>query len=129
VTATTRGIIVLMDDSEIVLQATKATLELRGFDVRTASNLAELERALEGTRPALFVLDVNMPEMYGDDVARVLRHMRNLSVPVILFSDIDEAALSERGQDAGVQACVPKRLGLSGLVNEVERVLGPPVSP
>lgn len=118
-----RGTIVLMDDSEIVLVAAEAILRDRGFEVRGASNLEQLERAIRDVQPSLVVLDVQMPEMFGDDVAQVLRDVRQMSVPIVLFSDLEEPALAERGREAGVQACVPKREGLSGLVEHVERLL------
>jgi DNA-binding response OmpR family regulator len=120
-----RGTIVLLDDSEIVLGAAKATLEAHGFDVRATANLEQLERELAGTRPVLFVLDVQMPEMFGDDVAQVLREVRKMNVPIVLFSDIDDAELAQRGGDAGVQACVPKRAGLRELVTRIEALLEP----
>jgi len=118
--------IVLMDDSEMTLEATRSTLEARGFDVHAAANLQQLERKLAGVRPDLFVLDVQMPEMFGDDVAQVLREVRKFNVPIVLFSDIDDEALQQRGRDAGAQACVSKRAGLSGLVARVEALLGGP---
>jgi DNA-binding response OmpR family regulator len=115
--------IVLLDDSEIVLAAAKACLEGAGYVVRATTNLEQLEAALRVGRPDLFVLDVQMPEMYGDHVAQVLREMRNLTVPIILFSDIDETALAERGREAGVQACVAKREGLGALLSQVQALL------
>jgi CheY-like chemotaxis protein len=116
--------IVLLDDSEIVLDAAKACLEGAGYAVRATTNLEQLEAALASGRPDLFVLDVQMPEMYGDHVAQVLRQMRNLTVPIILFSDIDEAALAERGREAGVEAWVAKREGLGALLSRVQTLLG-----
>jgi DNA-binding response OmpR family regulator len=118
-----RGPIVLMDDSEIGLTAAEAVLRERGFDVRGASNLEQLERAIRGVQPSLVVLDVQMPEMFGDDVAKVMRKVRQMSVPIVLFSDLEEPVLAERGREAGVQGWVPKRAGLSGLVEHVERLL------
>ena len=119
-----KGIIVVMDDSEIVLGAAKATLEHLGYLVRPAANLEQLEGAIQGLRPALFVLDVQMPEMFGDDVAQVLREIRQMNVPIVLFSDIDEAALAQRGRESGVQAWIPKRAGLPALIAQIEALLG-----
>jgi DNA-binding response OmpR family regulator len=115
--------IIVMDDSEVVLHAVKAFLQSKGYQVRAAANLAELETALAAGRPNLFILDVQMPEMYGDDVAQVLREVRSMKIPVILFSDIDEAALAERGRDARVAAYVTKREGMGALAAQIEAVL------
>ena len=116
--------VVLLDDSEIILGAARACLEARGYAVRTAANLGELERALAATRADLFVLDVQMPEMFGDDLAQVLREVRSLRVPIVLFSDIDEESLDRRGREAGVAACVPTRAGLPGLLARIDALLG-----
>jgi DNA-binding response OmpR family regulator len=115
--------IVVMDDSEVVLHALRAFLQSRGYAVRPAANLTELEEALGKGRPDLFVLDVHMPEMFGDDVAQVLREVRSMNVPVILFSDIDEAALQQRRREAGVAACVTKRDGMGALLSQIEVLL------
>jgi DNA-binding response OmpR family regulator len=117
------SVIIVMDDSEVVLHAAKAFLATKGYEVRVAANLAELEAAIAAGRPDLFVLDVQMPEMFGDDVAQVLREVRSMKVPVILFSDIDPSALDERGREAGVAACVTKRSGMGALVTQIERIL------
>ena len=117
-----KGKILVMDDSQVVLRAMEAVLRAVGYDVKAAANLSELEAALDVARPDLFVLDVQMPEMFGDDVAQVLRHVRSMSVPIILFSDIDEKALAERGRDAGADAYVTKRAGLPALLARVEEL-------
>jgi DNA-binding response OmpR family regulator len=121
--APSHGTIVLLDDSEIVLGAAKACLEAAGYVVHATTNLEQLEAALAVGRPDLFVLDVQMPEMFGDHVAQVLREMRNLTVPIILFSDIDETALAERGREAGVEGWVAKREGLGALLSRVQTLL------
>jgi two-component system OmpR family response regulator len=115
--------IIIMDDSEVVLHAVKAFLLAKGYDVGVAANLTELETAIGQGRPDLFVLDVQMPEMFGDDVAQVLREVRSMEVPVILFSDIDEAMLRIRGREAGVAACVTKRAGMGALVAQIEQLV------
>lgn len=119
---TDKRTIVVMDDSSIVLDATRAVLEANGYAVRAASNLAELETALTAVRPDLLVLDVQMPEMFGDDVAQVLRHVRSLAVPIVLFSDIDEKALADRAREAGVDGCVTKRAGMPALLAKVAQL-------
>ena len=52
---------------------------------------------------------------YNANPKECLDIVRNMNIPVILFSDIDEAALAERGRDAGVAAYVTKREGMAAL--------------
>ncbi len=94
--------IVVMDDSAIVLDAVRVVLEAKGFQVRTAATLDELETRLGESAPDMFILDVQMPEMFGEDVAQVLRDVREFRVPILLYSSVEELALAERARDAGV---------------------------
>src|SRR5205807_10183832 len=85
----TAKMIVVMDDSTLVLDMLRDALEAHGFEVRTAATLKELEQQLVGLRPDLFILDVQMPEMFGDDVAQVLRDVRAHRPPILLHSIVD----------------------------------------
>ena len=95
-----------------------------GFSVVTAKDLTQLEERCSLGVPDLFVLDVQMPEMFGDDVGQVLRDVRKMKAPIVLFSSMDEARLAERVRDVGLDACVSKSAGLGALVTCVESLLG-----
>jgi CheY-like chemotaxis protein len=117
--------VLVMDDSEVVRMTVTAVLEDSGYEVRAVGSLAELEVALAAGAPDLLVLDVQMPEMFGDDVAQVLRKVRNFDIPIVLFSDIDDAALAQRGREAGVDSWVAKRDGVGALLAKVEELVAP----
>src|SRR6476646_11878006 len=110
--AETRKTVIVMDDSPIVLDVVRASLEAAGFDVFTATNLDELETTRVAHPPDLVLLDVQMPEMFGDDVGEVLRNVREVHVPILLFSRLDEAALAKRTRDAQLDGFVTKRAGI-----------------
>jgi DNA-binding response OmpR family regulator len=114
--------IVVMDDSTLVLDAVRVLLEAQGFNVHTAATLGELEVRIGEASPDLFILDVQMPEMFGEDVAQVLRDVREFRVPILLYSSIEESALAERARDAGVEH-LPKQAGTSALVARVRTIL------
>ena len=63
--------------------------------------MRELEHQLLGCRPDLFVLDVQMPEMFGGDVAQVLRDVRAHTAPIVLYSGVETSALAEHAREAG----------------------------
>jgi DNA-binding response OmpR family regulator len=115
--------IVVMDDSALVLDTLRMVLEAQGYAVRTATTLGELEERLGESHPDMFILDVQMPEMFGEDVAQVLREVRDFRVPILLFSSVDEAALAQRAQLAGVEH-LPKQAGTRALVERVHTMLG-----
>jgi DNA-binding NarL/FixJ family response regulator len=115
--------VALVDDSPLVLEMAKAALEEAGFSVLGASTIVELELLLVRAKPDLFVIDVDMPEISGDDVATVLRMVRGIDAPIWLFSDLPETELSARAREAKVQGFVSKRAGVAKLVDAVRATL------
>jgi len=57
--------ILLVDDDIDLQQLTKITLKTRGYIVETANNGLEALSQLETIKPALIILDMNMPKLGG----------------------------------------------------------------
>lgn len=86
-----RGTILLVDDDTDVLEIAQEMLVRLGFDVYAASRGNE---ALEWIRShkgpvAAALLDLAMPEMSGDEVARELQRIRP-STPILIMSGFRE---------------------------------------
>ena len=115
--------VLVVDDSPVILAAAKYALERAGFAVETRTTVDELSAG--GTDGfVLILIDVQMPELFGDDVAAVLRHERAVHVPIYLYSTLDEVELAQRAADAHVDGYISKRGGTEHLVAEVRRILG-----
>jgi CheY-like chemotaxis protein len=119
--------ILLMDDSTIFLDVTRAALEALGYQVECASDLAELARVRELAQSelSLVLMDVQMPEVFGDDVALTLRHSYGISVPIYLLSSLEDADLADRVKWAGVDGFISKNGGIEAVVDAVNRIVGP----
>jgi CheY-like chemotaxis protein len=117
--------ILLVDDSPIFLEATRAALEASGHSVQCASTLADLETARNEGGFDLVLMDVQMPEVFGDDVAMTLRHAYGVTVPIYLLSSLEDNDLADRVKWAQVEGFISKNRGLAAVVHEVERILGP----
>ncbi len=115
--------VIVMDDSPLVLEAVEISLRSAGFEVLTAATLEELEAKRTTCKADLFVLDVEMPEAFGDDVGQLLMEVRNVGVPILLFSNVDEHVLARRARDAGLSGYVSKAAGLPALVSRVGAIL------
>ncbi len=114
--------VLVVDDSPVVLATAKHALEQVGFAVETRTTVDELSAG--GTDDFdLILIDVQMPELFGDDVAAVLRHERAVRVPIYLYSTLDEAELAQRAADAHVDGYISKQGGPEHLVAEVQRIL------
>ncbi len=66
-----KGKILVIDDSEVVLNRIRAVLEQAGFSVGTTTQTVGAARHLRGVD--LIILDYHMPGMTGDAVAQSLR--------------------------------------------------------
>ena len=114
--------ILVVDDSPIILAAAREALVDAGFVVETRNGVDELgEKGVDGFD--LVLMDVQMPELYGDDVAAVLRGQRALTTPIYLFSTLPEGELRELARQANVEGYICKEAGTDHLVAEVRRIL------
>jgi DNA-binding response OmpR family regulator len=117
-------LVLVMDDSALVLETVRAVLEQGGYAVATAENLEQLETECARAKPDLFVLDVQMPEIFGDDVGQVLREVRKMNVPILLFSSLEESDLARRAREAALDGYVTKRAGMGALLQRVVSLIG-----
>lgn len=78
--------IVLADDHPFIRSGVGAVLKLSGFTIDAfASDGEEALRAIEQYRPAIAVLDVQMPKMNGIETLRQLREQGD-RIPVVLLT-------------------------------------------
>jgi len=116
--------ILLVDDSVLVLDMVGAALMAAGFDVLTAENLRQLDQHRVKSRPDLVLMDVQMPEAFGDDVAMVLRAAREIDAPIYLLSTLDEAELKRRATEAEIDGYICKQIGVEAIIVRVRQILG-----
>ncbi|HEU4734579.1 MAG TPA: response regulator [Kofleriaceae bacterium] len=120
--AARKGILVF-DDSPFALALTRAALESAGFKVAIAEDLSSFERQRVAFDPDLILVDVQMPEAFGDDVASTLRGWHGVQVPILLVSSIDQNELARRAQRAHASGYVCKGAGMSELVRRCRELL------
>jgi two-component system, NtrC family, sensor kinase len=114
--------ILLVDDSALIRVSAAQALESAGFVVTVRAAFDELlEHGIEGFD--LILMDVHMPELYGDDVAFTLRGERGVTTPIYLFSSLEERELAKLATDAGIDGYVLKSAGLDALVERVRQIL------
>jgi DNA-binding response OmpR family regulator len=114
--------VLVIDDSPLALEAARRALEANGFAVRTLTEVADFEPRRDGV-PDLVLVDVNMPQFFGDDVVEYIRTALEVKSPVLLFSNISETELDERARQCGANGYVCKQWGLSRMVTQVKFLL------
>ncbi len=75
--------------------------------------------------PDIIILDVQMPEINGFEVCRLLKAEPDLSdIPVILFTHFDNPESIQRGLDYGAVEYIPKDAYADAVLLETLRQMG-----
>lgn len=107
--SSSRRKIMVIDDSEIVLQATKAMLQEGGFDVVICDSPIGAALRVIQERPDLVLVDLDMASMPGDRVIASLKSgPRTARIPVFLYT----------GTNAEAARDIAKRSGADGLIEK-----------
>lgn len=115
--------ILIIDDSPLVLEVTRSALEHAGYSVSTATTLDTFEQARRADPPDLILVDVQMPEAFGDDLALTVRGAYGETAPIVLLSSLDDDELTARAKYASATGWVSKRAGLDALLAKITEVL------
>ncbi len=116
-----------MDDSELFLDVAGTALRAAGYDVVCANDLEQFAEVRRQGPSDLVLMDVQMPEAFGDDVAFTLRNAWGIAVPIYLLSNLEESDLAERVAWAGIDGFISKQIGVEAIVSRVRRIV--PVEP
>ena len=93
-------------------------------EVFVTMNLMEVPDFLFTHKIDLLLLDVNMPGITGDHMARILkRSIHNNSLKIVLFSGMDEYALRQKAQEVGANGYISKTFHIDLLRLRVKRYL------
>jgi CheY-like chemotaxis protein len=108
--------VLIVDDSPIALEVLSSDLSAVGYEVAAASNLAELSRALDSGSFDAVVADLEMPEVFGDDLLEFLRERRGVTSLLFLYSDSEESELARRAEESGAAGYAHKDQGPLALI-------------
>jgi CheY-like chemotaxis protein len=116
--------ILVIDDSEIVLEVTRAALEAAGHHVVTHDRAAGCVALILQQKPDLVLMDVNMPHLGGDTIVGVLGKAQPVSgIVVLLYSSLPADILRVKAEAVGAQGFIQKTSDQFALVREVNRWL------
>lgn len=88
---TTLGNILIVDDNPVNLNLLSNMLVEQSYKVRVANSGQKALMSINIRRPDLILLDINMPEMDGYEVCRLLKADNKLrDIPIIFVSALDD---------------------------------------
>jgi DNA-binding response OmpR family regulator len=117
--------ILLVDDSETILEMERMILQQDRYEVVTARDGQEgVTKALE-LKPDLILMDVIMPGLDGFAAVRRLReHPGTSRVPIVMVTSRAEAESMETGYESGCSDYIIKPIDRMELVAKVKNLLG-----
>jgi two-component system, chemotaxis family, chemotaxis protein CheY len=118
--------ILIVDDNPLQLNQLKSILNEAGYPViGVASSGTEAVKLLRSIHPSLIALDIVMPDMNGLDLLRSIRAAYP-SIPVMVCSSFGHEVVADLARRSGDFAFFPKPYPAPRLLQEVERMIGPP---
>lgn len=116
--------ILVVEDEAHIARVMSLWLTRHGHSIVEACNGQVALDILAGEAVDMIISDVNMPELDGLELARVVRIERRLDTPFLLLSArCDQDSLCDRVRPYGVRL-YPKPFVPSRLVADIEAMLG-----
>ena len=122
--------ILLVDDEPDVVTVMKFTLETNGFEVITAYDGQEGLGKVKEARPDMIILDVLMPKMFGDDLAKILKEdPLTTNIPVLFLTNLPLSYLTgsdrqspQLQQDSKGNFYISKSCSEQDLLSAIDRI-------
>ncbi len=116
--------VLVVDDSEIVLEKASEALIAKGYEVFTALSAQDSDRFIYGhSRPDVIIMDVMMPMLDGDRKARMLKSDAATSdIPVLLLSSKPEIELMQLVSESGADGFIRKPFTFKEMIEKIESV-------
>lgn len=126
--------VLIVDDYPDALDVWEMYLRAEGFRVLTAATGRQALATASAGNPDLIVLDLDLPDLSGFDVARELRAQpATRHIPLIAATGYSHVVLQDRAMQSGFDSIIVKPCDPDALVVEIERLLSahgaPPSSP
>lgn len=118
--------IAIIEDDSVINQMYRMKFEADGFDVQVADNGKNGVELVQSFRPDLVLLDLQMPEMTGDEA---LQHIRaaewGKDVPVIILTNLGPEEAPKVLDELNVESYIVKaELTPSQVVARAKEALG-----
>ena len=112
--------VLVVDDNPTNLKLARVLLRSEGYDVHTAGDAAEALAALGRARPALVLMDLQLPGMDGLELTRLLKaDPATRGIPVVAMTAYSMKGDAERARDAGCDGYLTKPLDTRAFPGQV----------
>jgi len=114
--------VLLVDDSEDILEIVSSLLTFEGYEVRAAHDARSALQAAMTFHPDVAVLDIGLPEMDGYELAQHLREELGDRTPkLVAMTGYGQSEDSARARAAGFEAHLVKPVDPEALLESIRR--------
>ena len=100
--------VLLVDDSATMLSCLRTALQLRGFDISTATDGVEAMKLLNaGLKPDLIITDINMPNMDGIELIGNVRKLLRFT-PILALTTESQSTKRDEAKKLGATGWMMK---------------------
>jgi DNA-binding response OmpR family regulator len=114
--------IVIVDDSQDLLEVLKYFLEEKGYEVETATKEQDLISLVRSFSPDLIILDIYLQAEDGREICKELRRHKETKYLCILMFSASSRALTNY-KEYGADGYIEKPFGLNEIVKKIETTL------
>jgi putative two-component system response regulator len=117
-------LVLIVDDSPVIMEILQDGLTQEGYQVVTASNGKQALEKLERIKPDLIISDLNMPEMDGLSLCLAVHQKPSLAaIPFITMSAESDRGKMRQALQNGASTYIIKPFNLNQLIITVEKLL------
>jgi DNA-binding response OmpR family regulator len=117
--------ILIIEDDPLVRQFVELVLSQAGYNVSSVATGDLGLRALQQSKWDLVLLDINLPDMTGVALLRLLRRYQKVKAAVMMMTTKGDLGTVREAMDAGADGYLVKPFTPDALTKRVEAMLDP----
>jgi len=119
-----RPVIACIDDSKTIQRQVRGILEMSGYDVLSITEPTQALTSLVRQKPAVILMDVNMPDVDGYELCGMLRQSKQLrEIPIVMLTGRDGILDRLKARTLGVSYYLTKPFNPERLLDYVHRLV------
>jgi two-component system cell cycle response regulator DivK len=117
--------VLIVEDNELNMKLFRDLLEAHGYQTAGTSNGFEALDLVRKLKPALILMDIQLPQVSGLQVTRWIKDDPELrSIPVVAVTAFAMKGDEERIREGGCEAYLSKPISVGKFIETVRRFIG-----
>jgi len=118
------ALILVVEDNPSNVKFIELFLETAGYRVCVAEDAETAQKVIDTTRPALILMDIQLPGMDGLTLtSRLKREPATRDIPIIALTAYAMKGDKEKALDAGCDSYMSKPINRAGLLEVISQLL------